>query len=77
MALTSARRRRGDRPISYSVTVIAAGVPLMVNEGPAYRSFRIGLFGLDKLTDIPASVARLETALDQLGIGRVEGLERR
>lgn len=40
----------------------AAGVPLMVDEGADYRSFRIGLFGLDKLLDVPASLKRLETA---------------
>jgi aspartate aminotransferase-like enzyme len=45
---------------------IAAGVPLMVDEGPDYRSFRLGLFGLDKLTDVPASLSRLETAFDQV-----------
>ncbi|HMT44526.1 MAG TPA: hypothetical protein PKA59_08220 [Chakrabartia sp.] len=45
----------------------AAGVPLMVDEGPDYRSFRIGLFGLDKLKDVPASLARLEAALNALG----------
>ena len=45
---------------------IAAGVPLMVDEGPNYRSFRLGLFGLDKLKDVDASVARLEAALDRL-----------
>lgn len=44
----------------------AAGVPLMVDEGPDFRSFRIGLFGLDKLADVPASVARLEAAFDRL-----------
>ena len=43
---------------------IAAGVPLMVDEGPDYRSFRLGLFGLDKLLDVPASLKRLETAFD-------------
>ncbi len=42
---------------------IAAGVPLMVDEGPDFRSFRIGLFGLDKLKDVPATLARLEQAL--------------
>lgn len=41
---------------------IAAGVPLMVDEGADYRSFRLGLFGLDKLLDVPASLKRLETA---------------
>lgn len=43
---------------------IAAGVPLMVGEGDSYKSFRIGLFGLDKLKDVDASIARLEAALD-------------
>lgn len=45
---------------------IAAGVPLMVDEGPDYSSFRIGLFGLDKLKDVDASVARFETVLDSV-----------
>ncbi len=45
---------------------IAAGVPLMCDEGPEYKSFRLGLFGLDKLYDVDASVARLEAALDKV-----------
>ena len=45
---------------------IAAGVPLMIDEGADYKSFRLGLFGLDKLKDVPASLARLETAFDQV-----------
>ncbi len=43
---------------------IAAGVPLQVGEGAQYRSFRLGLFGLDKLADVGATVARLKLALD-------------
>jgi len=43
---------------------IAAGVPLQVGEGDAYRSFRIGLFGLDKLYDVAGTVARVRRALD-------------
>lgn len=43
---------------------IAAGVPLMVDEGADFRSFRLGLFGFDKLKDVPASVERLRVALD-------------
>ena len=43
---------------------IAAGVPLQCDEGPDYRSFRLGLFGLDKLKDVPASLDRLATAFD-------------
>ena len=45
---------------------IAAGVPLMCDEGADYKSFRLGLFGLDKLYDVDASVARLTAALDQV-----------
>ncbi|ASP40383.1 aminotransferase [Bacterioplanes sanyensis] len=44
----------------------AAGVPLMCDEGDNYRSFRIGLFGLDKLHNIERSVANLEAVIDQL-----------
>jgi len=43
---------------------IAAGVPLMVDEPSNYRSFRIGLFGLDKLSDIDRTVASFKNALD-------------
>lgn len=43
---------------------VAAGVPLQVDEGPDYSSFRVGLFGLDKLRDVEGAVARLESALD-------------
>jgi aspartate aminotransferase-like enzyme len=43
---------------------IAAGVPLQCDEGPDFRTFRIGLFGLDKLEDVDGTVQRLTTALD-------------
>ena len=43
---------------------IAAGVPLQVGEGPEFRTFRLGLFGLDKLKDVEATVARLRKAVD-------------
>ncbi|MCW1932687.1 aminotransferase class V-fold PLP-dependent enzyme [Pararhodobacter zhoushanensis] len=42
---------------------IAAGVPLMVGEGDGFRTFRIGLFGLDKLKDVPGTLSRLDAAL--------------
>ena len=45
---------------------IAAGVPLACDEGADFRSFRIGLFGLDKLKDVDGAVARFERALDAL-----------
>ena len=43
---------------------IAAGVPLQVGEGAEFRTFRLGLFGLDKLADVPATVARLQRAVE-------------
>jgi aspartate aminotransferase-like enzyme len=45
---------------------IAAGVPLMCDEPEDFRSFRLGLFGLDKLQNIDRTVASLEDALDRL-----------
>jgi len=44
---------------------IAAGVPLQVDEPQGFSTFRLGLFGLDKLYDVDATVARLEAALDK------------
>jgi aspartate aminotransferase-like enzyme len=38
---------------------IAAGVPLQCDEPADFRTFRLGLFGLDKLYDVPATVERL------------------
>ncbi len=46
----------------------AAGVPLMCDEPADWRTFRIGLFGLDKLAQPERSVAQLAAALDQLGL---------
>lgn len=43
---------------------IAAGVPLQVGEPDGFRTFRLGLFGLDKLYDVEATVARIKRALD-------------
>ena len=45
---------------------IAAGVPLKCDEGDDYQTFRLGLFGLDKLKDVDAAVGRLEVAFKQL-----------
>ena len=42
----------------------AAGVPLMCDEPADFRTFRLGLFGLDKLHDPAGSVARLQKVLD-------------
>lgn len=45
---------------------IAAGVPLQCDEPDGFRTFRLGLFGLDKLYDVPATLNRLKTVLDQV-----------
>ncbi len=42
---------------------VAAGVPLQCNEPDWFRTFRIGLFGLDKLSDVGAAVGRLQERL--------------
>jgi aspartate aminotransferase-like enzyme len=41
----------------------AAGVPLQCDEPADFRTFRVGLFGLDKWHDVPATLAHLEAAL--------------
>ncbi|MEO0498275.1 MAG: aminotransferase class V-fold PLP-dependent enzyme [Pseudomonadota bacterium] len=47
---------------------IAAGVPLQVGEPDDWQTFRIGLFGLDKLKDVDAAVDRLETVVKQVAL---------
>lgn len=45
---------------------IAAGVPLQCDEGADFQTFRVGLFGLDKLHNIERTVSNLEKALNQV-----------
>lgn len=44
----------------------AAGVPLRCDEPEDFKTFRIGLFGLDKLNDVNAAVERFAKALDKV-----------
>ncbi len=44
----------------------AAGVPLQCGEGADFRTFRIGLFGLEKWHHVDRTVGHLRTALDQV-----------
>ena len=44
----------------------AAGVPLQCDEGPDFKTFRIGLFGLDKWHDVTRTVEMLRHALTQI-----------
>jgi aspartate aminotransferase-like enzyme len=43
---------------------VAAGVPLQCDEPPDFRTFRIGLFGLDKLHHVDRTVENLRSALE-------------
>lgn len=45
---------------------IAAGVPLQCDEPADFKTFRLGLFGLDKLYDVEAAVERFEQTLEKL-----------
>ena len=45
---------------------IAAGVPLVCDEPEGFRTFRLGLFGLDKLHNVERCVATLDEALSQV-----------
>ena len=44
----------------------AAGVPLQCDEGGDFRTFRLGLFGLDKLHNVQRTVDTLAQALDRI-----------
>ena len=45
---------------------IGAGVPLQCDEPADFKTFRIGLFGLDKLHNIERTVATFASALDKV-----------
>lgn len=47
---------------------VAAGVPLECDEGDNYQSFRIGLFGLDKLKDVDGTLKSFKQVLDKIEI---------
>lgn len=54
---------RTGRKFSEAGLQIAAGVPLKCDEPDDFKTFRIGLFGLDKLRDVVGTVERLEDAI--------------
>ena len=55
----------GKRFMQHGVQ-IAAGVPLQCDEPEDFQTFRLGLFGLDKLQNVDETVARLEQVLGQM-----------
>jgi aspartate aminotransferase-like enzyme len=44
----------------------ASGVPLQCDEPADFKTFRIGLFGLEKLQNVDRTVSKLEAALDRI-----------
>jgi aspartate aminotransferase-like enzyme len=68
VAYTSDPEIQNTRKFAAAGLQIAAGVPLACDEGPEFRSFRLGLFGLDKLLDVPGALARLEQGFDAAGL---------
>ena len=46
----------------------AAGVPLQCDEGGDFKTFRVGLFGLEKWHNVDKTVANLAGALDRIGV---------
>ena len=65
VSYTSDPEVQSGRAFAAEGTQIAAGVPLQCDEGEGFSTFRLGLFGLDKLYDVDATVARLEAVLDK------------
>jgi len=44
----------------------AAGVPLQCDERPDFRTFRLGLFGLEKLANVDRTLGHLAAALEKI-----------
>tara|TARA_B100001765_G_scaffold102137_1_gene63118 strand:- start:3258 stop:4073 length:816 start_codon:yes stop_codon:yes gene_type:complete len=57
---------RSGRKFAEEGMQIAAGVPLAVGEGDGFSTFRLGLFGLDKLADVDGTLTRLKTVFDRV-----------
>jgi aspartate aminotransferase-like enzyme len=66
---TDDEKIRSGRKFAAQGLQTAAGVPLQCDEPADFQTFRIGLFGLDKLNDIERTVAILEQALDNMARG--------
>ncbi|WP_353474935.1 aminotransferase class V-fold PLP-dependent enzyme [Salipiger sp. H15] len=66
VSYTSDPEVQSGRAFAAKGTQIAAGVPLQVDEPAGFSTFRLGLFGLDKLKDVDGTVARLEKVLGEV-----------
>ncbi len=61
--------KTGKKFLEYDIQ-IAAGVPLKCDEPSDFQTFRIGLFGLDKLKNIDRTVSNISDAFDQI-LGKI------
>lgn len=66
VSYTSDAEIQSGRAFAAKGMQIAAGVPLQCDEPEGFSTFRLGLFGLDKLYDVDATVARLQAVLDEV-----------
>ncbi|MGZ3217126.1 aminotransferase class V-fold PLP-dependent enzyme [Paracoccus sp. T5] len=66
VSYTSDPEVKTGRAFAAQGTQIAAGVPLAIEEGADFSTFRIGLFGLDKLKDVEGTAARLTAVFDKV-----------
>ncbi|TAN02206.1 MAG: alanine--glyoxylate aminotransferase family protein [Rhodanobacteraceae bacterium] len=57
---------RSGRKFAGTGLQVAAGVPLACDESAGFETFRIGLFGLDKLHNVERTVNTLAQALDEM-----------
>jgi aspartate aminotransferase-like enzyme len=64
---------RNGRKFAEAGLQVAGGVPLMCDEPDDFSSFRIGLFGLEKWTDVDGTVERLKRALEAISAPQQAG----
>jgi aspartate aminotransferase-like enzyme len=63
---TDAELQNGKKFLAQGLQ-IAAGVPLQCDEREDFKTFRLGLFGLDKLSNVDRTVTQLDAALKEIG----------
>ncbi|CAE7797627.1 unnamed protein product, partial [Symbiodinium microadriaticum] len=66
VSYTSDPRVKSGQKFAANGMQIAAGVPLQCDEGSDFQTFRIGLFGLDKLQNVDLTVQKLQEVLDRI-----------
>ncbi len=66
VSYTDAADMKNGKRFAEAGIQVAGGVPLMVDEPDDFSTFRIGLFGLDKIGNIDRTVDTLAAALDTM-----------